>query len=362
MGLISLTGLWQDIQFALRAMRKSPRITLTVLATLALGIGANTAIFSIVNAVLLEPLPFRNPGQLVELRADLRGVGAKDVGFSVPEFEDLRDRAGIFDSISVVWQCPVNLTGGDHPERLEFLAISPSYFTMLGAHAQLGRLIDARVPQRDSPNPRVISDDLWHRSLEESPRCSARSGCDWITTSTPSSACFLPEFRHPTSAGVHPVDMWMTAGFRALPFPKPQRSIRLLPGIIGRLKPGITPEQAQAQLAIFSDTLRQQFGSDYPATAAWSLTATPLKNLSPAMRGRCSFRCSRSRPHPAHRLCQRRQPAVGQCRHPAAGDRAAPRARSNPWTDSAPAADRVGAAQPDSALVGAGAAVLGMRP
>ena len=99
-------NLWQDVQFSLRSMRKSPRITLTLLATLALGIGANTAIFSIVNATLLKPLPYRNAGELVELSADLRGLGARNVGFSVPELEDLRNRAGIFSAVSVVWQWP----------------------------------------------------------------------------------------------------------------------------------------------------------------------------------------------------------------------------------------------------------------
>ena len=104
-------SLWKDVQFSLRTMRKSPRITITVLATLVLGIGANTAIFSIVNATLLKPLPFRDPGRLVELSADLRGLGARNVGFSVPELDDLRDRAGIFSAVSVVWQGPANLTG-----------------------------------------------------------------------------------------------------------------------------------------------------------------------------------------------------------------------------------------------------------
>src|SRR3984957_10418647 len=137
-------SLLKDVQFSLRTMWKSPRITITVLATLALGIGANTAIFSIVNATLLKPLPYQNAGELVQLSADLRGLGARNVGFSVPELEDLKNRAGIFSAVSVVWQCPVNLTGGDHPERLEFLAISPDYFNILGAQPQLGRLIDAR--------------------------------------------------------------------------------------------------------------------------------------------------------------------------------------------------------------------------
>src|SRR5580658_2272877 len=77
--------LWQDVRFALRTMWKSPRVTLTVLLTLALGIGANTAIFSVVNAALVRPLPFHDPEQLVMLHADLRGLGAQSVGFSAPD-------------------------------------------------------------------------------------------------------------------------------------------------------------------------------------------------------------------------------------------------------------------------------------
>ena len=137
-------SLWKDVQFSLRSMRKSPRIALTVLATLTLGIGANTAIFSVVNATLLKPLPFHNPGELVELDADLRGLGAHNVGFSVPELDDLRDRTGIFSAVSVVWPTTANLTGGDHPDRLDALGVSLNYFSILGAQPQLGRLFDAR--------------------------------------------------------------------------------------------------------------------------------------------------------------------------------------------------------------------------
>src|SRR5260370_39908296 len=112
-------NLWQDVRFTLRTMWKSPRITATVLLTLALGIGANTAIFSVVNATLLRPLPFHDPEQLVVLHADLGGLGAKSVGFSVPEFDDLRDRAGVFSAVSVVYQRPGHLTGGEHSVSLE---------------------------------------------------------------------------------------------------------------------------------------------------------------------------------------------------------------------------------------------------
>jgi putative ABC transport system permease protein len=259
-------------------MRKSPRIALTVLATLTLGIGANTAIFSVVNATLLKPLPFHNPGELVELNADLRGLGAHNVGFSVLELDDLRDRAGIFSAVSVLWPGPANLTGGDHPERLEFLAVSPNYFSILGAKPQLGRLIDSRDTANGFADVVVISDDLWHKEFGGQRSVIGRSmrlDNDLYTI----VGVLPPQFHHPSIPGLHPADMWITAGFRADPFPAPQRSVRFLPGIIARLNPGITLQQAQAQLEVLSESLRRDYGSDYPATARWTLSITPLTEV-----------------------------------------------------------------------------------
>jgi len=271
-------SLWNDVQFSLRTMRKSPRIALTVLATLTLGIGANTAIFSVVNATLLKPLPFHDPGELVELNADLRGLGAHNAGFSVPELDDLRDRAGIFSAVSVVWQGPANLTGGDHPERLEFLCVSPNYFSILGANPQLGRLIDSRDTANGFAEVVVISDDLWHKEFGGERSVIGRSmrlDNDLYTI----VGVLPPQFHHPSIPGLHPPDMWITAGFRADPFPAPQRSDRFLPGIIARLKPGITLQQAQTQLEVLSDSLRRDYGGDYPANARWALSITPLTEV-----------------------------------------------------------------------------------
>ncbi len=271
-------SLCKDVQFSLRSMRKSPRIALTVLATLTLGIGANAAIFSVVNATLLKPLPFHNPGELVELNADLRGLGAHNVGFSVPELDDLRDRAGIFTAVSVVWPTTANLTGGDRPDRLDALGVSPNYFSILGAQPQLGRLFDARDTADGFAEAVVISGSLWHKEFGGDPSVVGRSvrldnNLYTIVGVLP------PQFHHPSIPGLHPVDMWLTAGFRAVPFPAPQRSLRFLPGIIARPKPGITLQQAQAQVEVLSDSLRRDSGSDYPATAGWTLSVTPLTEV-----------------------------------------------------------------------------------
>jgi macrolide transport system ATP-binding/permease protein len=133
--------LFNDTRYTFRIMRKSPGFTLIVILTLALGIGANTSIFSIVNAVLLRSLPYYDPGRLVKITFNNPGIDLHDVRFSVPELEDLKSRADIFDEVSVVYGGSTNLTGGKRPERLELLEVSPNYFSMLGTTPEIGRLI-----------------------------------------------------------------------------------------------------------------------------------------------------------------------------------------------------------------------------
>jgi len=271
-------ALWQDVRFAIRGMLKTRGVTVVALLTLALGIGANTAIFSIVNAVLLQPLPFHDPGELVQLNAALPGVGAKNVGFSEPEYEDMRDRAGIFDAVSVVFPAPANLTGGEHPERIQIIGVSPNYFDLLGARPQLGRLFDSRDIADGFAEATVISDGLWHREFGGDPGILGRKvriDNDLYTI----VGVLPPEFRHPAPATAKPIDLWGTAGFRAAPFSGPIRNARGLPGIIGRLKPGVTVEQAQAKLTALSDSLRKDFAADYPPKSGWTVQLTPLKDV-----------------------------------------------------------------------------------
>ena len=270
--------LWQDVRFTLRALTKAKGMTTIALVTLAIGIGANTAIFSIVNAVLLRPLPFHDPGELVELHADLPGVGAKSVGFSEPEFADLRDRAGIFQAVSVVFPGPANLTGGERPERIQMLGVSPNYFEILGATPQLGRLFDKRDIAEGFAEAVVISDGLWRRDFAADRSILGRKvrvDNDLYTI----VGVLPPEFRHPAPATAKPIDLWGTAGFRASPFPGPIRSARLLPGVIGRLKSGISIDQARARLAVLSDSVRRDYGADYPVNGAWTVQLMPLKEV-----------------------------------------------------------------------------------
>jgi predicted permease len=266
----------QDARYALRTMRKRPGFAIVTVITLALGIGANTAIFSIVNGVLLRSLPYRDPDRLVKIVFNMPGIGLRDVRYSVPELDDLNSRASIFEDVSVTWSADVNLTGAKEPDRLEMIAVSPGYFSMLGANPQIGRLFG---PQDSAPGfaeAIVISDALWSRSFGRDPGVLGRSVL--LDNDLYTIVGVLPAgFRHPGKTIAGEVELWTTAGFVADPFPKPARNVRLLPGAIGRLKPGVSQGQAQARLNAFAAELRNDYPNDYTTQGRWSVEIEPLQ-------------------------------------------------------------------------------------
>ena len=272
-----MTTLLQDMRYGLRVLWKSPGFTIVAVLSLALGVGANTAIFSIVNAVLLRSLPFSHPERLVKIVASNRGVGARDIGLSVPEFDDLRSRAGVFDQVTATQGGPTNLTGAERPQRFELLEVSPNYFSMLGTSAHIGRVFGPGDEAPGFAEAAVISDSLWARGFGRDPGVLGRKiqlDNDPYTI----VGVLPPGFRHPGSTVSTDVEIWVTCGFRADPFPKPERSLRILPGAIGLLKPGIGLEQAQSRLDAFASQLRAEYATDYPAGSGWSIEAEPLQD------------------------------------------------------------------------------------
>src|SRR6187401_3123210 len=164
----------QDCRFAWRGLWRSPGFAAIAIATLALGIGANSAIFTVVNAVVMRPLPYASADRLVRVTSDFTGLGTTDLGLSQPEFIDYRDRSGLFEDIAGVWAINANLTEVDVPERVEVLLASPTYFDVLGVRPQLGRLF-----RQDDGGPGitevlVISDALWRRRFGASPEAIGR--------------------------------------------------------------------------------------------------------------------------------------------------------------------------------------------
>jgi predicted permease len=271
-----MNSFFQDIRYALKLLRKSPGFTTVAILTLALGIGANTAIFSIVNSVLLRSLPFRDPDRLVKVSFENPGLGLHDVPYSVPELDDLRSRSGVFDDVTAVFPASTNLTGAKQPERLELLGVSPNYFSMLGVTPQVGRLFGPQDVALGFAEAAVISDGEWRRSFGADPGIVGRSirlDNDLYTI----VGVVPPGFRHPGRTVATDVEVWATTGFSADPFPKPARSLRFLPGAMARLKPDVTVQQAQAQLTTMASQLRNDFPTDYPANSQWSIRIQPLQ-------------------------------------------------------------------------------------
>src|SRR5689334_18678747 len=207
-----MRNLPQDVRYALRMLVKAPGFSFVAIITLALGIGANTAIFSIVDAVLLRSLPFHHPEQLVKITADEPGLNLHDIGFSELDLEDLQHRSGIFQDASVAWAVSANLTGGEHPERIELLGISPTYFTMLGVKPQLGRLFGPQDRAEGFAEGLVISDGLWHRLFGADPSILGRKlrlDGDLYTV----IGVAQPEFRHPGRTTQNDIEAWASAGY-----------------------------------------------------------------------------------------------------------------------------------------------------
>jgi predicted permease len=268
----------QDMRFCLRTLRKSPGFTVVVILTLALGIGANTAIFSIVDGVLLRPLPFPKPEQLVKIVENAPGAGLHDFGTSEPELRDLQARGDIFDSVSAVWPVSTDVTGGSHPERIEAVVVSPNYFSLLGAQSQLGRILGPRDKAQGFAEAALISDAFWRRAFGADPNVLGRriklDGDAYTIVGV-----MPPGFRHPGKTVATDTDIWPTAGFAADPFTKPpKRSEHQIVGLIGRLRSGVSLQVAQARLDSLSAQLRAQYPDDYKAGSGFAIQLEPLKD------------------------------------------------------------------------------------
>jgi putative ABC transport system permease protein len=265
-----MDGLLQDLRYALRTLKQSPAFVTVSVLTLALGIGANLAIFTVVNAVLLQPLPFREPDRIVRIFDDLDGAGARNAGMSEPELEDLQ-RSGVFENVSVAVPASQALSGGDGVERIEFLGTSPSYFEILGATPALGRTYTQAEWVPGCLDGVVISDGLWKRQFGSDPHVIGRRVR--IDEDGYTVIGVMPrEFRHPGSTLGGDVEVWSACGFTGDPYPSPpRRNVRAFPAALGRLKPGITLAQAQRRLDALAIALQQTYPNDYPRQQGWSL-------------------------------------------------------------------------------------------
>jgi len=255
-----LEELWQDLRYGVRLLKRQLGFTIIAVSTLALGIGANTAIFSVVNALLLRPLPYRQPEQLVKVfqaKPD-PAKGMLPSIWSYPRFEILRDRNRSFAGVAGFSQSPYNLTGTDAPERLQVEMVSAGYFPLLSVEAVLGRTFtteEDRMPGADSAA--LLGYSLWQRRFGGDLQVIGK------TIELDKQAFIVvgvlpPDFRGQSGTA----DVWLTIMASARFVPK----ILIRPNeywfqVIARLKDGITLAQAQSDMQQVSAQIEERYPS-----------------------------------------------------------------------------------------------------
>jgi putative ABC transport system permease protein len=266
-GLPWLADLSRDVRYAIRTLRRSPGFTTVAVLTLGLGVGANTAIFSVIRAVLLEPLPYSQPDRIVSLESIFDSGPAPNL--SIPKFMAFREQTGVFQDAALYWAYGgrVNLTGGDPPEQLGGLHVSADYFRLFGASVARGRTFSAEEDRPGGPRVVVISNGLWRRRFGGDPQLVGKSiGVGGVPYEV--AGVLGPDFYWDP-----PVDLW-------LPLQADLRSTG--PSheyyAAARLKPGVSLEQATAAMKVAFEGFRRKFPSPL-AFPANGLTAERMQDV-----------------------------------------------------------------------------------
>ena len=268
----------QDIRFALRSFAKNPWFTVVAVLSLAIGIGANTSIFSVANALLLRPLPYSNPERLVILWNRSPGLGITQDWFSTAQYFDIKAGHRGFEQVAIAIGGTYNLTGWGDPERVGAIRVSSNLLTMLGAHPALGRLL---TPEDDSPgllSTAVLTDAMWTRRFGRDPNIVGKpvmiNGQNFEIVGVLPHGFSLPQEVVPLLYGTEQAEIF-------LPLPLDPAADSLVRdhedyNIVGKLKPGISVTQAQAEMDTITARLRRQFPENYPPNGGLTFSIVPM--------------------------------------------------------------------------------------
>ncbi len=270
----------QEIRHALRLLVKNPLFALVGIFTLALGIGATTAVFTLVNALLIRPLPYKEPARLALLFEHFKDQHLDTIPVSPPEFLEYKASLRSFDKLAAFNTTTYNLAEGDVPERISGAVVSADLFPLLGVQPLRGRTFHAEECAVGRDDVIVISERLWRRKFDRDPRVlgsklTADGRPFTIVGIMPASFEFpLPLFNVTGGNFGERVDIWQPLGFKDSELK--QRGSRSY-GVIGRLAHGVSPQQAQAELDTVMRGMRPRFKDNYPQTESFGATLYPLQ-------------------------------------------------------------------------------------
>jgi putative ABC transport system permease protein len=263
----------QDVRYGLKNLRRNPGFALVVILTMAMGIGANTAIFSVVNGVLLQPLPYRDGDRLIVLRQQQPLAALDDIGFSVQEIEEYRTRSHSLENIAEFHNMWFILLGRAEPERLATGVVSANFFEALGVRPAYGRDFQEADDKPGAPAVLILSDAYWRRSFHADPSVIGRV---FKMNDRPHQVIGIlpPVTQYPLE-----VDVYMPTS--ACPFRSAQkfidnRNARMMHAF-GRVKPGITMEKARADLDVVAAGIQAEHPDVYLARDGYRIGITPLK-------------------------------------------------------------------------------------
>ncbi|HKV26692.1 MAG TPA: ABC transporter permease, partial [Candidatus Acidoferrales bacterium] len=258
-----LDSLWQDLHYAFRMLRKSPGFTAVAILTLALGIGANTAIFSIVDAVLLQPLPFHSPTELVSVVSTTRGNVPDNASY--PDFADWRVQNHVFSQMATYTDDDITLTGQGEAIHIHGADVSADLFSLLGVKTVLGRAFlpdEDKLPTANGTFAIILSHHLWREHFGGDPKVIGRTiqvdNRDFTVVGVMPAGVQFP-------IEAQPIDFWVTMALDFLPpSMTDQRGAHFL-DVIARLKPQVSVAQAQTDMSLIVDHLNKQYRDIRPS-------------------------------------------------------------------------------------------------
>ena len=266
-----MTTLLQDLRYALRMLAKNPGFTVVAVLTLALGIGANTAIFSVVNTVLLKPLPYPHPEGLVKVWGRFTGIGLpNDLNwFSAPEYRDLRDLNRSFSDITVLSGGTVNLGVSGNPQSVNGAQVSPGMFSILGVNPIIGRTFTPEEATQGHDRVVILGYSLWQRSFGSDPRIAGKEVV--VDGRTCQIIGVMPKgFTYPLTS-----DLWAPQVFTDRDFDPNNRGNHGYE-VLARLKPGVTFDQARDDMQVVTKSIIES-NRAYPYTRfGYALILHPL--------------------------------------------------------------------------------------